>query len=756
VIALIDDLHWADNDSMTLLSELLREPGAPRVLLLCTQRTQAPASSAKVFARDVEERTLELANLSQGAAIALVEQLAQHGPHAPLDSVQLARESGGHPLFLRELLEATQQGAATAGEITLDGVIGERIAKLAPDPKRLLYLLAISGAPVEASVLREASGLGGSEFSDALHSLRAARLVHAAGEIFDDRLDISHDRLRRVVRAGLLQADVEALHRLLASALELRGDPVLSAAHWREAQHPERAAQHYASAGRLALEALAFGDAASHYRAALSLGKWQGGERMSLLSALGDALSNAGKGAEAAQHYRLAALAGGDPATTDAVELKRRAAEELVRSGYLDEGLKVAREVLEEADLKPAKSPLSALLVQRSLLRLRGLRFRERKPDEISPKELARIDLCWSMSSGLVLTDTFLGAYFLARGLSLSLRAGEPYRVARSIAAEAAYNASRGKRHLARTRALLDMAERLSDHTKDPRAAGTVLLMRGIAAHFHGDFSVGKSLLHRASAVFREQCTGMFWERDAARQFWMECLFYLGDLKTLLSTVQTGLREADERGAIYTATNLRTGLANATWLIQAEPEAAREALTQAMSHWSVQGFHVQHWYALIGEAHLCLYEGRDEDARELMERRWGELSRSHLLRVNHTRVVAQHLRARVTLAAALSGPSARRSEGLESARRDARQLEQREHGWARLLAELLELGVRAASGDRPTEQRVLALVERLESAHLGIYALALRCVALGQAEPLSAEGVRDPGTFARMLVPGFG
>jgi predicted ATPase len=77
VIALIDDLHWADNDSMTLLSELLREPGAPRVLLLCTQRTQAPTSSAKVFGRDVEERTLELANLSQGAAMALVEQLAQ-------------------------------------------------------------------------------------------------------------------------------------------------------------------------------------------------------------------------------------------------------------------------------------------------------------------------------------------------------------------------------------------------------------------------------------------------------------------------------------------------------------------------------------------------------------------------------------------------------------------------------------------------------------------------------------------------------
>ncbi|HEX6244687.1 MAG TPA: AAA family ATPase, partial [Polyangiales bacterium] len=285
VIALIDDLHWADNDSMMLLSELLREPGSPRVLLLCTQRTPGTASEAKVFARDVDERTLELGNLSQSAAVDLIERLTQPELFPTLDSAQLALESGGHPLFLRELLEATQQGAATAGSITLDSVIGQRIAKLAQEPKRLLQLLSVSGAPLEASVLREASGLDGNDFSDALHSLRAHRLIHAAGEIFDDRLDISHDRLRRVVRNALPQSEVEALHRGLAGALEVRGDPVLSAAHWREAQHPERAAQHYASAGRLALEALAFGDAASHYRAALSLGKWQGGERMSLLSA---------------------------------------------------------------------------------------------------------------------------------------------------------------------------------------------------------------------------------------------------------------------------------------------------------------------------------------------------------------------------------------------------------------------------------------------------------------------------------------
>ena len=85
----------------------------------------------------------------------------------------------------------------------------------------------------------------------------------------------------------------------------------------------------------------------------------------------------------------------------------------------------------------------------------------------------------------------------------------------------------------------------------------------------------------------------------------------------------------------------------------------------------------------------------------------------------------------------------------------ARQLQHDEPGWGQLLGELLELGARAAAADRPAEQRVLALVERLQAADLGLYAEALRCVALGQCEALAAQGVREPVKFARMLVPGF-
>jgi hypothetical protein len=102
-------------------------------------------------------------------------------------------------------------------------------------------------------------------------------------------------------------------------------------------------AEYYARAASSAADALAFDHAAVLYRRALELKEWNHAEGCALRTRMADALSNAGRGAEAATAY-LVAAADADPVLR--LELRRRAALQLLTSGHVDEGLECLEPVL--------------------------------------------------------------------------------------------------------------------------------------------------------------------------------------------------------------------------------------------------------------------------------------------------------------------------------------------------------------------------------------------------------------------------
>ncbi|HEV3030868.1 MAG TPA: AAA family ATPase [Polyangia bacterium] len=770
IVAVIDDLQWADADSLALLTELLRGPEAPRMLLVGTLRTQAHdvESEARLFGPEAPERHLPLRNLEGAAARALARDLlsatapGRAGPLADL----VARESAGHPLFLRELARTAHLRMSDEAPLTLDGVLRARLATFSPWAIRALRALAIAGAPTPLrALIAVVAGEGGAATVGAggaeLDELRAAKVVYATSGNVDDLVDIAHDRVRQVARASISPEEASELHERLATTFELGIDPLRAAGHWREAGHPERAAQRFADAAARAAEALAFDRAVALYETALELGAWPDERLRELEVGLADALANAGRGAASAGHY-LAAARGAGP--VKALELRRRGTEELIRSGRLDEGRAVAAAALADADLGFARSPLRALLGQRALLRVRGRRFRRRAVEEIAPRELARVDLCWSLSSGLGLMDPVQGAHFQVRSLLLALRAGEPYRVARGVAGEAAYAAAQGQ--AARARALLDEAGRIVADLDNPHATGIVSLMSGLAGHLLGRFAQGIEHLDAASRVFRERCVGTVWELNAARQFSLECLYYLGELPRFRISAAEGLREANDRGSVYATTTLRTGLANAAWLLDDEPARARHEVAEAKSGWSSRGYHIQHWYSLFAETQIALYEGDGAAAHGLVESAWPLLRRSHLLMIEHTRFVAVHLRARAALAAAAHGEGAPVAAArLRLARRCGEHLARSRGGWSRVFAGLVEGG--AASLVRDDAKALAAYRRAAATARqegLSLFAAAAELVAAEISADtaaseaalrwMSEHGAKNPRALTRMLVAG--
>ena len=97
---------------------------------------------------------------------------------------------------------------------------------------------------------------------------------------------------------------------------------------------------------------------------------------------------------------------------------------------------------------------------------------------------------------------------------------------------------------------LLAEAESIADKLGDPYARGVTLLMDGVICHLIGEFGRSRERLEAAEKVLTRQCAGAVWELDAARQFLMEDLYYLGDLASFQRLISTGLRQATDRGSL--------------------------------------------------------------------------------------------------------------------------------------------------------------------------------------------------------------
>ncbi|MBV8677410.1 MAG: protein kinase [Planctomycetaceae bacterium] len=784
LVLALDDLQWGDVDSAALLSELLRPPDPPVLLLIACYRVEDVETSPflsvllkpkGLIDASLDRRELSVEALSPAESRDLALALLDRGdPGAATQAEAIARESGGNPFFIAELVRSLQAGAgaserpASGAAITLDEVLWDRILRLPDEARRLLEVVAVSGRPVRQSEACQSAELAGDERA-ALALLRSARLVRGTGPAEGGAIETYHDRIRETVVAHLAPDLLQTLHHRLGLALEASGqaDPEDLGTHFLAADEPEKAGEYFARAADQAAEALAFDRAVKLYRLALELRPRPGVEDRSLRRKLGDALANAGRGAEAAREY-LTAAAGATVA--EAFELRRRAAMQYLISGHIDEGLAALRSVLEAVGMTLPPTPrraLVSLLLRRALLRLRGLGFRPRDTSEVAPADLTRIDVCWSAIAGLSVVDTIRGADFQARCLILALRAGEPFRISRALAMEAAHAASVGGPNRRHTLRLLDLAQEMAERDALPYALGMVTGARGTADYLVGLWKSARRYCEQAEAIFRDRCTGVAWELDTVHAFGLWALSHLGETAELSRRWPLLLKEARERGDLYAVMNLSTYLMSIVRLAAGAPDEARDELRRTMAKWSQEGYHVQHNDALWGALMVELYRGDGLAAWDLLERSWPALSRSMLLRVQFIRISMWSLRGRSALAAASTAADPR--PYLRQAGRDARRLERERLPYAEASAALIRAGLLAARGDLAgAATRLADAADRFDAADMRLCAQAARRrlgLLLGGDEGrdlvtradawMAGEKILDPVRMTAVYAPEF-
>ena len=768
LLLVIDDLQWADADSLALLNEILRPPDAPALLLVATQRGDEGQIAGSLPA---DTRRVRLAPLppddARTLASHLIERFDAGGAVTP---EAIATEAGGHPLFIDELVRHARERDQAAGPLRLDEALLARIARLDAQARQILEVLAVAGTPLTQTTAARAARSDIAGFTTRLIELRTANLVRTGGTRLHDTVELYHDRVREAVVTHLSDADRREWHERLAVAIETseRPDPEAIALHWESAGNGPRAASYAVKAAERASDALAFDRAARLYGLALALKPPEGPEGRSLRIKLAEALANAGRGKEAAAAY-LASLEGATAA--EALDLRRFAATQLLTTGHIEEGLETMQSVLAAVGLEYPATPRRALLQvlwRRILLRLRGLRFKRRDESSVPSRELARIDVCYHAGLTLAIADHIRGHAFHVKGLLLALRAGEPFRVARALGLEIGYQSTPGGKNARRVESMAGIAEALSAEIDHAQIRAFLLGVMGQVHYLSGRFSSGVDLVSKGERMLRERCVGMPWEINTCRLWRARCQFYLGRLDELSRQIPADLTDCRQRGDLYGDTSLRCSVYPFLCLAEDDPAKAKAEVEVAMKLWSPRGFHIQHYYARFALVCADLYAEKPEDALATADRTWRDCKGVLLLRIQLVRIALLDLRARAALACAKKNVEGREAL-LRRAEKDAERIAAEKMPWADPLAALLRAGIAQARGDRSAAIAELQVaLEGLEKAELGLHAAAARRrlgeltggadgnVLVGAANTwMARQGILNPAAMTALYAPGF-
>ncbi len=770
VILFVDDLHWGDVDSGLILRGVLRDQDPPNMLMIGAFRTDdwenspiLKSISGVEWNKRIHTDRLNVEQLPADEALELAMVISGDRDRA----AEIAEDSAGNPLFICELVAYGLRSQASGEIRTLDDLIRVRLSRLPPAGISLAQIIAVAARPLDTHVAFEAANL--EPDTQLLSILRSENLIRHRPASDREQVEIFHDRVRATILQQLDAAGLRACHYALARALEHSSgvDAEALAHHYLSAGERQLAAGYSAAAAERASNALAFERAVSLYRLAIDVTDPEDDSLGVLYQKLGDALANTGRGAEAADAYLQGVRFGGIELF---LELHRKAAEQLLRSGHFERGMEILKIVLGRLKMPLARTgrgAIIALLLRRLQLRIRGLQFHERELSEIAADDVLRIDTCWLLPLALLTVDTFRGADFQARHLFLALRAGEPYRVVRALAMEVAYSSAGGGRSRERTEDLKQMTMALAKRINHPHAIGLAILTSGMAAFCEGRWRKAYELCSEAEEIFRQRCTGVTWERDNAQLFSIGSLFFLGEIKELSRRLPLLIHEADDRGDLYGQANLRIGFgfSHFVWLAADDPEHGEAELNAALSAWPLATYNLQQFWVRGGQTDIALYRGDDMRSWTRIPKPWRSMSRSFVRHIQILLLVALFSRARRLIAAAQTAADPRPL--FDAALTDALRIEREQMSWAMPWASMIRASIAIHEGDRKKAMGFLASAESgLEAQDMTLYAAVVkrrRGLLLGEAGKelvetaelrMAQQAIKRPDRIEAVLLPG--
>ncbi|MEV4173586.1 BTAD domain-containing putative transcriptional regulator [Nonomuraea sp. NPDC049709] len=225
ILLVLDDLHWADEETLALLTTLATGLGAAPVLIVATYRsTEISAGLGEALGRvaRAEPARIYLGGLTEPQVGELVRAIT--GREVPdADARTIHARSAGNPFFVRELTRVWESEGDAALHTVPAGVrdvIRHRLAALTDAARTHLRQAAVLGQEVDLDVLISLSGDTNGGEERVLESAESALIAGFLVEQDADRLRFAHALVHETLYDDIPRARRARWHARVAGILE--------------------------------------------------------------------------------------------------------------------------------------------------------------------------------------------------------------------------------------------------------------------------------------------------------------------------------------------------------------------------------------------------------------------------------------------------------------------------------------------------------------------------------------------------------
>ncbi|MGZ3429883.1 MAG: ATP-binding protein, partial [Polyangia bacterium] len=257
VVLVLEDLHWGDRPTVSMVDACLRALPERPLLVLALARPEVHQLFPSLWAeRGLHE--IRLHELSRKAATSLVVKVLGARPAA--DVARLVERAGGNAFYLEELIRAESEGRGAALPETVLAMTQARLESMEPDARQVLRAASVFGEVFWQGAVSTLIGDKTIDVAGWLQTLEKREVISRRGASrFSGEAEVvfRHGLVREAAYAMLTDADRRIGHLLAADWLELagEGEAIVLAEHFERGGKPERASGWYRRAAEQALQA---------------------------------------------------------------------------------------------------------------------------------------------------------------------------------------------------------------------------------------------------------------------------------------------------------------------------------------------------------------------------------------------------------------------------------------------------------------------------------------------------------------------